>query len=265
MKTFKFLILKVLFLSLLFNCGKSDDGVFKNTRSLQDAIDDFNLLSFSKGINDIEIEGSFSNVYWRFRVIIPESASEINKRPLIVCLHGGASRIDPDLHKNTSCLEELGLANIDAILLCPNSEGFSWGGLPEQEKILTLTDLVKTNLPVDENKIVIMGYSDGGNGAWFYAEKYPDYFSAAIPISSSYNTLNPDDIKLKIDIPLYVIHGKKDELFPLESIVTVVENYKKVGTDIELLVADELGHFNSCLYVPYLNQAAEWLENDVWN
>ncbi len=265
MKNFRFLIVKVVLLSFLFNCDKADDGAFKNTRTLQDAIHDFNLLNFSTGINDLEIEGSFSNVFWRFRVIIPETASEINKRPLIVCLHGGTSIIDPDLHKNTSCLEEQGLANIDAILLCPNSEGFSWGGIPEQEKVLTLTDLVQANLSVDENKIAIMGYSDGGNGAWFYAEKYPDYFSAAIPISSSYKTLNPEDIKLKIEIPLYVIHGEKDELFLLESIVEVVANYKKNGTDIQLFIADKLGHFNSCLYVPYLSLATEWLENEVWN
>ncbi|WP_345274419.1 dienelactone hydrolase family protein [Flaviramulus aquimarinus] len=265
MKTFKYIILKVLCISLLFNCSKSDDDTFKNTRSLQDAINDFSLLTFNSGVNDMEIEGSFSNVYWRFRVIIPESASETNKRPLIICLHGGTSIIDPDIHKNTACLEEPGLASIDAILLCPNSEGFSWGGLPEQEKILTLTDLVKTNLPVDENKVAIMGYSDGGNGAWFYAERYPNRFSAAIPMSSSYNTLNPELINVKIDIPLYVIHGEKDELFPLETMITVVDNYKNIGTDVELYVADDLGHFNTCLYVPYLNQAATWLENEVWN
>ena len=147
---------------LFFNCNSDDTPFFENTRTISDAVHDFKQLKFTNGINDMEIEGSFSNVFWNFRVIIPEVASEINRRPLIVCLHGGTSIIDPDLHKYTNCLEEPGFSNIDAFLLCPNSEGFSWNGIPEQEKVLTLTDLVKSNLFVDPDKVVIMGYSDGG-------------------------------------------------------------------------------------------------------
>lgn len=262
-KEFKIILFSLIL--LLVSCNNKDDvPSFENTRSLQDVIDDFSQLEFSEGINDIVLEGSFSNTLWRFRVIVPEGASETNKRPLVVCLHGGATIWGSDFHTLTACLEEPGLESLDAYLLCPNSEGWIWSGVPEQEKVLTLTSLVKDNLHVDESKVAIMGYSDGGNGAWFYAQYHPEVYSAAIPIASSYNPVRPGDIPVKIDIPLYVIHGEYDQLFPLETTQEYVDVTVEAGTSLEFIIAEGLEHYNSCTYVPYLIEAAIWLETQVW-
>jgi len=210
------------------------------------------------------LEGSFSNTVWRFRVILPEGASGINKRPLVVCLHGAATIVDPDLHKHTGCLEEPGLADLEPILLCPNSEGFGWFDFPEREKIVSLTNFATEFLPVAEDKIVIMGYSDGGNGAWFYAQYYPDVFTAAIALASSYNPERIDLPSAKIDIPLYVIHGENDQLFLLTKTQELVNIAIEAGTNLEFVIAEDLEHYNSCAYVPYLKDASTWLETVVW-
>jgi predicted peptidase len=255
----------ILLTILIASCNKDEADKFVNTRTVEDVIEDFSSLQFNEGINDIEMEGSFSNVVWRFRVIVPEGASELNKRPLIVCLHGAATTIDPQLHTYTACLEEPGLAALDAYLLCPNSEGWPWTGIPEQEKVLTLTSLVKNNLHVDQNKVAIMGYSDGGIGAWYYAQYYPEAYSAAIPMASLYNPVRPEgNIPVKIDIPLYVIHGENDQLFELRITQQYVDISIDAGSDIEFVIAPELDHYNSCNYVPYLKDAATWLQTEVW-
>jgi predicted peptidase len=260
-----FLFITILCLPLLIGCNKKDEG-FENTRSLQDVINDFAQLEFNEGINDISMEGPFSSTVWRFRVIIPEGTSALNKRPLVVCLHGGATIPGSDFHTFTDCLEEPGLINLTPILLCPNSGGGIWYNIPEQEeKVLTLTNLVKQNLPVDLNKVAVMGYSDGGNGAWFYAQYYPNEFSAAIALSSSYNPVRPDNIPVMIDIPIYVIHGENDQLFPLELTQSYINTSIEAGTDIEFVIAEGLEHYNSCSYVPYLLDAATWLQTTVWD
>lgn len=247
------------------SCMKERDvPTFPNTRSLQNVINEFAQLEFHPGINDIEMEGSYSNTVWRFRVILPADASATNKRPLIMCLHGGASIVDPEIHTHTDCLEEPGLANLNPILLCPNSEGFIWYALPEQEKVLMLTSLVTEHLPVDANKVAIMGYSDGANGAWYYAQYFPEAYSAAIAISGSYNPVRPA-IPLKIDIPMYAIHGENDQLFPLETTQQYVDTTRTAGTNIEFVIAEGLEHYNPCAYVPYLMDAATWLEIIVWD
>jgi len=262
---FSIRIIIVSFLLLFLSCKEDDFVAFENSRSLQDVMDDFAQLEFNEGINDIELEGSFSNTVWRFRVIVPEGASETNRRPLVVCLHGAASLIDPELHMHTECLEEPGFASLSPILLCPNSEGFGWFDFPEQEKIVTLTGLVKEHLPVDQNKIAIMGYSDGGNGAWFYAQYYPNVFNAAIPMASLYN---PDRIDLptaRIDIPLYVIHGENDQLWPLNLTQEYINTTVEAGTNLEFVIAEGLEHYNSCAYVPYLVDAVTWLQTEAWS
>ncbi len=261
-------VVAYLILTTFLSCGDNDNSdTFENTRDLQDVIDDFVQLEFNEGINDIIIEGPFTSTIWKFRVIIPEGASDLNKRPLIVCLHGGATAPGAqDLHTFTDCLEEPGLINLEPILLCPNSGGNIWYNSPEQEqKVLTLTNLVKFNLPVDLNKVAIMGYSDGGNGAWFYAQYYPEEFSASIALSSSYNPIRPDDIPVMISIPMYVIHGENDQLFPLELTQGYIDTSIDAGTDVEFVIAAGLEHYNSCSYVPFLIDAATWLETVVWD
>ncbi len=250
-------------LLMFYSCYNDEVKTFPNTRSLQNVIDEFAELEFHEGINDIEMEGSYSNTVWRFRVIVPPGASEANRRPLVMCLHGAASLVDPELHTNTECLVEPGLAELQPILLCPNSEGFIWYELPEQEKILTLTSLVTQHLPVDPNKVAIMGYSDGANGAWYYAQYYPEAYSAAIAISGIYNPDRPA-ISPNIEIPMYVIHGQNDQLFPLEVTEDYVNYALDAGSDITFVVAPGLEHYNNCSYVPYLMDAGAWLENYVW-
>jgi predicted peptidase len=118
---------------------------------------------------------------------------------------------------------------------------------------------------IDENKVVITGYSDGGNGSWFYAQYYSDLFSAAIPMASSYNSVGSDGIVPKIDIPLYVIHGENDDLFPLAQTEEWVNQSKNAGSSIEFVIASGLTHYEVCNYVGYLTTATNWLQNEVWS
>ena len=254
---------------IVASCG-SDDDTFEintsNTRTFEDVIADFENIDFQTGVNDLSVESTFNNVFWNFRVIIPESASDLNKRPLVVRLHGAATIVNPDLHKTTECLVEPGFALLEPIILSPNSDGFIWYDLPNQEKVTLLTELMQTFLPVDEEKVVIMGYSDGANGAWYYAQHYPELYSAAIPLASAYNPIRPNvNTPVKIDIPMYVIHGSQDQLFPLSNTQGFVDTAVEAGTDLEFVVADGLDHFNSCDYVPYLQDAVTWLQNTVWD
>jgi len=43
-----------------------------------------------------------------------------------------------------------------------------------------------------------------------------------------------------------------------------VDEYIDSGGNIEFVVADTLSHFKPCDYVPYLQEAAVWLQDEVW-
>lgn len=256
----------ILILSVVsfINCGGNEIEA-PVVRTGDDVRNDFQNLDLLPGINDVTLESTIIGIYWNFRIIVPADASEMNKRPLVLSLHGGASNNAPDAHKSTSCLVEPGFEALNAFIISPNSDGYFWFEQENQIQVLALLDLAKTYLPIDTDKVAITGYSDGGNGSWFYADYYSDLFSASIPMASSYNPTRSGGDVPAINIPLYVIHGEDDELFPLVQTEEWVQLSIDAGSNIEFVVASGLTHYNSCDYVDYLQDAAFWLQNTVWS
>ncbi|WP_242155241.1 dienelactone hydrolase family protein [Aestuariivivens sediminis] len=258
---------------ILFNCNRFEEEFVNGgndpdptgPRTAEDVIADFKAIDFQPGINDVSLESTTEGYFWNFRVIVPEDASETNKKPMIFSLHGGAQNTAPDAHKNTDCLISPGIENIiDAFVVSPNSNSYLWYHQLNQIQILALHDLITSNLPVDIDKMAITGYSDGGNGSWFYAQYYPHLFNAAIPLATSYNTAKNDGSIEAFAHPLYVIHGENDQLFPLEITQGFVNESIAAGSEIAFVVASGLDHYSVCDYLPYFRDAAVWL-NTLWN
>lgn len=260
-KHFRFLF----FALLLVGCSDSkDEDPVDIERTEEDVRNDFKNLIVNTGVNDFSLESNNENFFWDFRIIAPDGASSSNKRPLIISLHGDATS-NSDAYKATACLVQPGVEDLNAYIISPSSKGFLWYDAPNQNQILALLDLVKSNLHIDETKVVITGYSDGGNGSWFFAQYYSSSFSASIPMASSYNPINTNNVVQKINIPMYVIHGSADSLFPVEITEGYVNETNAAGSDIDFVIADGLIHTAPCDYVSYLQDAGTWLTTDVWN
>lgn len=260
----------IVFLLLMFvSCGGDDDDGFtvseEPARTADDVRADFQALTINVGINDLTLESIVAGQYWNFRVIVPADASSTNKRPIVFRLHGGATNVSSTIHQTTGCLAEPGLSDLNAFIVSPNSNGSLWYEDQNIIQILALVDLCTSYLDVDISKVAVMGYSDGGNGAWFFSQYYPNLFSAAIPMASSYATTSQSGVVHQFAKPIYAIHGVEDELFPIETTQGYVDDSIAVGSDITFVAADGLSHFNSCDYVSYLQDAANWLENTVWD
>jgi predicted peptidase len=267
MKIFHKLLILFSVIILFFNCNKNEDLTEPQTttRTAEDVREDFKNLVINPGINDFTLESPTENIFWNFRIIKPVGASNTNKRPLVFHLHGGASNLVPDAHKSTECLASPGFEALDAIIISPNSNGKLWYDPSNQIQVLALLELVSTYLPVDTNKKVIMGYSDGGNGSFFFAKYFPTLFSAAIPMATSFNPANTSGVVDKINIPIYAIHGSEDQLFPIDITQGYINKLFTAGTDIQFVTATGLDHYHPCDYVSYVEGAAQWLINSVWN
>lgn len=264
MKPFRYHIAILSLIVLITSCSSSDDNSSQqDPRTYQDVQNDFSSIEFVTGNNDITLEYA-DDYFWEFRVIMPDVDFTNNNRPLIISLHGCANCQSENPHLGTSCYVEEGYAALDAIIISPYSGDFLWYEVINQEKVLQLVDLASDFLPVDTSKIVIEGYSDGGIGAWYFGESRPETFSAAIPSASYYNTTT-NGIARVMPIPMYVIHGENDTLFPLEDVEMWVQASVDAGSDITLEVATGLDHYEPCNYVQYMENAAAWLQNSVWN
>jgi fermentation-respiration switch protein FrsA (DUF1100 family) len=84
-------------------------------------------------------------------------------------------------------------------------------------------------------------------------------------MATSYATTSQSGIVHEFAKPIYAIHGSADQLFPIATTQGYIDDSVAVGSDITFVTADGLDHFNSCDYVPYLQDAVAWLQNSVWN
>ncbi len=260
MREINLLILFISLSSLLFfsNCKSEDDS--PPVRTFSDVEADFQAIDLSPGVQDISLE-ILDGVIYHFRVIAPERDPG-ESRPLMITLHGATS--STEAHKNTACYAEPGLDTLHAFILSPFAEGGLWFSDEHQEMMATLMFLVQKYWPVEQDKIAITGYSNGGNGSWLFTKFQSSTLSAGIPMASSYDVYQSDSTVGVWDIPLYVIHGENDELFPLEQTQGWVEATVNAGSDVTFVIADDLGHYTPCDYTPYLQEAAIWLKETVW-
>ncbi len=258
-------LLLLVTVSTILSCSKSNEAApIPEARTAQDVIEDFQNLDVQPGINDFRLETLVSDTYWSFRVVAPADASTDNKRPLVIDLHG-ASGGSPTAHQNTECYVETGLQILDAFIISPNAGFDEWYDPTNQQQVIALVDLAKSNWHINSSQVIITGYSNGGNGSWFYADYYPELFSAAIPMASSYDPERSSGEVPEIEIPLYVIHGEDDELFPIEVTEAFVDKSIDAGSSIEFVIAPGLSHLDVCDYASYLADAATWVQTQIWN
>ena len=81
--------------------------------------------------------------------------------------------------------------------------------------VITVLDIVLAKFKTDTNRVYLTGLSMGGYGTWFYAAKYPERFTAILPIVG-YPTLEQAEAVAKAGIPTWCFSGGRDNVVPTE-------------------------------------------------
>lgn len=226
----------------------------KAQESIGKAEKSFSKIKMKSGTNEFTFANDFGK-NWNAKITFPDASIPTDKNSLIIALHWAG---DFGTYKEfNDCLVVPALKNLDAIIISPEGERQQWSTVNNVDKVLDIVTYAQKYWNVDPDKIAITGYSNGGNGSWYFAEKYPEHFSAAIPMASSYPIMN------KIEVPLCVIHGEKDELFSVIKTSKWVNQTKTSGSDVTLIINEQLSHFQGCSYIDDLKKAGLWLK-DLW-
>lgn len=248
-KTIKHLFQWILFFSLVF---KSSFLVGQISSKVEKSFDKIKISTTTKSYT---VKNDYGKK-WQLRITFPEGFNAVKKSPLFIGLHwAGTGNTFKDFH---DCLAVPGTAQSNAILITPEGEGQAWDTQNNVNKIVTILSYAKLKWNIDSSKVVIFGYSNGGNGSWYHAEYNSQLFSAAIPIASYYLSKN------KIDIPIYAIHGGKDELFPINKVESFINIAKQKGTNVHFKINKTLSHFEACNYIEELQKGVAWVTKSVW-
>lgn len=102
-----------------------------------------------------------------------------------------------------------------------------------------LLDSIESQYAVDRRREYVTGLSMGGFGTWAMLSEFPDRFAAAVMICGGGDPQLASRIK---DTPLWVFHGEKDTVVPIDKSRANVEALEKLGGTIRFTTYPDAGH-----------------------
>ena len=195
-----------------------------------------------------------------YAISIPRNYSPPARVPLILALHFGVS----DGNSAGAGRDVVGiligpaLAELGAIIVAPDSLRGDWSSPENEDAVNALLDMVLARYSVDMKKIAVTGFSMGGTGSWHFAAKYPERFSAAIPVAG-----RPPAPASEWRLPILAVHSRDDQVAPIGPTETRISELQKSGVNAKLIALTGVTHFETYRFVDGLRHAVPWLR-EIW-
>jgi predicted peptidase len=203
----------------------------------------------------------FEQTAMRYSLLIPQGYNGETRTPMVLALHYGGV-VTP--FYGAPLLEQLigpALSDTGAIIVAPDNDGTGWDNVASETRVMALLTHLFAQYPIDRRRLIVTGYSLGGIGSWYYAARHPTLFPAAIPISGRAPT-DLSDIDWRM--PLYVIHGDKDDVFPVDQTRQDVADLEERGETVKLTIVEGALHYDVTVFREALQSTIPWIE-DLWS
>lgn len=192
--------------------------------------------------------------YWCYR----PTASTQEALPMIVYLHGTdgkGSNLDT-LLKIESIPSYINHGEVypNAIVIapqCPSS--YNWTKLADDVMELIANVIQEEN--VDPTRISLTGCSLGGCGTYNIALKYPEFFSAVVPVCGSVNAASCSKLT---NVPVKIFHGTQDYGMGFSS-KTAAQVITQNGGNCELIMLQGEGHEIRHVYKDEEYDLLDWM------
>ncbi len=195
----------------------------------------------------------------RYTIAVPEGYAD-DAVPLIVVLHWGGV-VTPFYGKSIlAYLAEPALRELGAMMVAPDCQHGDWTNPQSEAEVVALLEYLQEHYHIDADKTMVTGYSKGGMGTWYLAARNQDRFAAALPMAGY---PQPDSADVPWEIPLYVIHSRRDEVIPFEPTERVVTQLKDKGAAVEFVPLEDVTHYETDRFVHPLQAAVPWIRK-VW-
>jgi len=195
----------------------------------------------------------------KYTIEIPGNYDGKTPVPLVLALHYGYDGSKPSPYTGKGMIEAFrpGLSSLNAIVIAPDALGGSWKDARNEQAAVWLTQSAMKTYAIDRKKVVITGYSLGGEGTWFIGSRHQDLFTGAIPVAAP---VAGGDTAWTI--PVYVIHSDKDDVISYSSAKKHADSVKAKGGKVEFKTVNGLTHYNTNAYGTHVGDGVKWLQTE---
>ncbi len=183
-----------------------------------------------------------TNVHHDYALYVPEHYDPTQQWPLIIALHGAYGSGQEYIWSWLRAAASRGF-----VVLAPSAHGPTWSILQpalDCQSILHMLDAVASRYVLDGARVYVSGLSDGGTFSYLLGFEYAARFAALAPIAG---VLSPNtDALLRarrgIELPLHVIHGVHDAIFPVQTVRSTNQLLRTLGYQLTYTELPEWGH-----------------------
>ncbi len=174
-------------------------------------------------------------------VYAPETYSPETPCPLVVALHGGSGRGRAFLWSWLRDARSRGV-----IVAAPTSVGPTWaiqGPDADSPRLVQLVKVIRETWNVDETRMLLTGMSDGGTFSYVSGLDAASPFTHLAPVAAAFHPMlvMSEEARLK-NLPIHIIHGAKDWMFPVDMAREAEFHFKRAGASVTYREVADLSH-----------------------
>ena len=194
-----------------------------------------------------------------FTVYVPEYYAG-ETLPLVMALHGGSG------HGRQFIWSWLRAARSkNCIVIAPTAMDNTWSLMDPAADAQRLAELVvyaKEHWNVDAQKVLLSGMSDGGTFSYVAGLQNDAPFTHLAPCSASFHPMLVEAASAKRlqGLPIYLIHGALDWMFPVDVARTAQQALQAAGAVERYAEVDDLSHTYP---EEYSAKLLDWLQEPV--
>jgi len=205
-----------------------------------------------------------------YYIYVPDVEGSTEKIPVHMYLHGSGEMGSGLLKRGLPKQLVDGTINLPAITICPQTGREEYYRDSEyQDALVALTNSVVDDYNGDKNRISISGHSAGANECYRLVKRYPDQFSAMVPVSCG-DYISTKEIESFRNTKIWALHGDKDTHPGLATYSSDVQKTIKpledAGIDIDFTTIVGQGHDlqDTIADLKYVNKDGTEINPIVW-
>lgn len=177
-----------------------------------------------------------------FSLYVPEYYDAGREWPIVFALHGGSGHGRGFLWSWLRDARSFG-----AILVAPTSVGRTWslaGPDLDTANLAQMLDFVRERWRIDPKRLLLTGLSDGGTFSYVTGLEAGSPFTHLAPVAAAFNPMLTEfaDAGRIRGLPIHVVHGALDWMFPVEMARGAERSLRAAGADVIYTEIADLPH-----------------------